>query len=156
MKRFEGAKLEVLQKEDSWQTHPELVDSLVVTRAVIYYHLKCLGMNQKQHIVCRTSWSYKIWNVVFHMRKAPPMTKKGNFFYCVLAGDAVYLAGPARCRILSTFAPKWNHLRSSIIRLSRALKEKRPQYEKGHDKVILLHENARPHTIVKTYPQSLK
>jgi len=29
--------------------------------------------------------------------------------------------------------------------LNRALKEKRPQYAKRHDKVILLHDNIRPH-----------
>ncbi|KAG5318192.1 DESAT conjugase, partial [Pseudoatta argentina] len=31
------------------------------------------------------------------------------------------------------------------MRLSRALKEKRPLYAQRHDKVILLHDNARPH-----------
>lgn len=35
--------------------------------------------------------------------------------------------------------------RLQLIRLSRALREKRPQYEQRHDKVILLHNNARPH-----------
>ncbi|KAG5308551.1 MOS1T transposase, partial [Pseudoatta argentina] len=32
------------------------------------------------------------------------------------------------------------------MRLSRALKEKRPLYAQRHDKVILLHDNARPHS----------
>jgi len=32
-----------------------------------------------------------------------------------------------------------------LIRLSRALREKRPKYEQRHDKVILLHDNAWPH-----------
>jgi histone-lysine N-methyltransferase SETMAR len=32
-----------------------------------------------------------------------------------------------------------------IIRLSQALREKRPEYEKRQHKVILLHDNARPH-----------
>ena len=32
-----------------------------------------------------------------------------------------------------------------LIRLSHALREKRPKYEQRHDKVILLHDNARPH-----------
>ncbi|EFN64337.1 hypothetical protein EAG_12317, partial [Camponotus floridanus] len=31
------------------------------------------------------------------------------------------------------------------LRLSRALKEKRSIYEQRHDKVILQHDNARPH-----------
>jgi len=33
--------------------------------------------------------------------------------------------------------------RLQLIRLSRALREKRPEYEQRHDKVILLHDNAR-------------
>ena len=44
------------------------------------------------------------------------------------------------------------------MRLSRALKDKRPQYSERHDKVILLHDNARPHVVrvVKTYLETLK
>ncbi|KAG5324946.1 MOS1T transposase, partial [Pseudoatta argentina] len=45
--------------------------------------------------------------------------------------------------------------RLQLMRLSRALKEKRPLY---YDKVILLHDNARPHVAkpVKTYLERLK
>lgn len=35
--------------------------------------------------------------------------------------------------------------RTQLMRLSRALKEKRPQYYSRHEKTILLHDNARPH-----------
>ena len=44
------------------------------------------------------------------------------------------------------------------MRLSRALREKRPQYEQRHEKVVLQHDNARPHvtTPVKTYLETLK
>ncbi|GFX70145.1 mariner Mos1 transposase [Trichonephila clavipes] len=44
------------------------------------------------------------------------------------------------------------------MRLSRALKDKRPQYNKRHDRVILQHDNARPHVakVVKTYLETLK
>ncbi|KAG5319342.1 MOS1T transposase, partial [Pseudoatta argentina] len=44
------------------------------------------------------------------------------------------------------------------MRLSRALKEKRPLYAQKHDKVILLHDNVRPHVgkPVKTYLETLK
>ena len=43
--------------------------------------------------------------------------------------------------------------RTQLMRLSRALKDKRPQYNQRHDKVILQHDNARPHVakVVKTY-----
>ncbi|GBP50642.1 Mariner Mos1 transposase [Eumeta japonica] len=34
------------------------------------------------------------------------------------------------------------------MRLSRALKEKRPQYYSRNDKIILLHDNARPYVAV--------
>ncbi|GFW72183.1 mariner Mos1 transposase [Trichonephila clavipes] len=34
--------------------------------------------------------------------------------------------------------------RTQLMRLSRALKDKRPQYNERHDKVILQHDNARP------------
>ena len=35
--------------------------------------------------------------------------------------------------------------RMQLMRLSRALKDKWPQYNERHDKVILQHDNARPH-----------
>ena len=35
--------------------------------------------------------------------------------------------------------------RMQLMRLSRALREKQPQYEQMHEKVILQHDNARPH-----------
>lgn len=48
--------------------------------------------------------------------------------------------------------------RRQLMRLSRALREKRPQYADRHDKVILQHDNARPHVAapVKKYLETLK
>jgi len=48
--------------------------------------------------------------------------------------------------------------RLQLIRLSRALREKRLEYEQKHDKVILLHDNARSHVakVVKKYLETLK
>jgi len=48
--------------------------------------------------------------------------------------------------------------RLQLIRLSRALREKRPEYEQRHDEVILLHDNARSYVakVVKKYLETLK
>ena len=48
--------------------------------------------------------------------------------------------------------------RRQLMRLSRALKVKRPETVARHDKVILQHDNARPHVArpVKTYLETLK
>ena len=48
--------------------------------------------------------------------------------------------------------------RTQLMRLSCALREKRPQYEQRHEKVILQYDNARPHVAkpVKTYLETLK
>ena len=48
--------------------------------------------------------------------------------------------------------------RTQLMRLSRALCEKRPQYEQRHEKAILQYGNARPHVAkpVKTYLEALK
>ena len=48
--------------------------------------------------------------------------------------------------------------RTQLMRLSRALCEKRPQYGQKYEKVILQHNNARPHVAkpVKTYLETLK
>jgi len=48
--------------------------------------------------------------------------------------------------------------RLQLIRLSRALWEKRSEYEQRHDKVILLHDNVRSHVakVVKKYLETLK
>ena len=47
--------------------------------------------------------------------------------------------------------------RTQLMRLSRALKKKRPQYQERLDKVILQHDNARLHVArpVKTYLETL-
>jgi len=47
--------------------------------------------------------------------------------------------------------------RTQLMRLSRALKEKCAHYYSRHDKIILLHDNARSHVApVKTYLETLK
>lgn len=48
--------------------------------------------------------------------------------------------------------------RTQLVRLGRALKEKRPQYNERHNKIILQHDNVRPHVakVVKKYLETLK
>ncbi|GFU65146.1 mariner Mos1 transposase [Trichonephila clavipes] len=48
--------------------------------------------------------------------------------------------------------------RTQLMRLSRALNDKQPQYNKRHKKVILQHDNTRPHVskVVKTYLETFK
>jgi len=48
--------------------------------------------------------------------------------------------------------------RTQLMRLSRALKEKRAHYYSRHDKIILLHDNVRPYVAVsvKTYLEIFK
>ncbi|GFV45577.1 mariner Mos1 transposase [Trichonephila clavipes] len=48
--------------------------------------------------------------------------------------------------------------RTQLVRLSRALKNKLPQYNEIHDKVILQHDNARSHVakVVNTYLETWK
>ena len=47
--------------------------------------------------------------------------------------------------------------RTQLMRLSRALREKRPRYEQRHEKVILQHDTTRTHVAkpVKTYLETL-
>jgi len=46
--------------------------------------------------------------------------------------------------------------RLQLIRLSCALRKKWPEYERRHDKVILLHDNAHVAKVVKKYLETLK
>ena len=92
-----------------------------------------------------------------------PRRNHGQTEYSWLQGHALYLVGPARRSVLrillkpsETITGDW--YRTQLMRLSRALKDKRPQYNERHDKVILQHDNARPlHVakVVKTYLETL-
>ena len=67
--------------------------------------------------------------------------------------------GVVYCELLKpTETITGDRYRTQLMRLSRALKDKRLQYNERHDKVILQHDNARPHDakVVKTYLEKLK
>jgi len=75
----------------------------------------------------------------------------------------MYLVRSAWCRVLWIAQIERDHYWGSLpttplMRLSRALKEKRAHYYSRHDKIILLHDNAWLHVAapVKTYLETLK
>ena len=73
----------------------------------------------------------------------------------------VYLVGSAWCRVLWVAQTEWDYwgsLPNTIDEIEPTLKEKRAHYYSRHDKLILLHDNARPHVAapVKTYLETLK
>ncbi|KAG5324314.1 MOS1T transposase, partial [Pseudoatta argentina] len=136
-KKFEDKDLEQLLDEDPSQTLSELGKILQVDESTVSKRLKGLGMIQKQgHWV-----PYELM----------PRDVERRFGTCELL-----LQRQKRKGFLSTITG--DRYRLQLMRLSRALKEKRPLYAQRHDKVILLHDNARPHVAkpVKTYLETLK
>jgi len=69
------------------------------------------------------------------------------------------MVGSGWCHILRGLKPletiTADSYRQQMIKLDRAVKDKRPQYDGRHDKVILQHDTARPH-VVKTVQQNLQ
>ena len=85
----------------------------------------------------------------------------GQTEYSRLQGYALYLVGPARRSVYYELLKPTETItgdRTQLMRLSRALKDKRPQYNESHDKMILQHDNARPHVakVIKIYLKTLK
>ncbi|KAG5320099.1 MOS1T transposase, partial [Pseudoatta argentina] len=129
-KVFEDAELEALLDQDSCQNQEELARSLGVTQQAISKRLKVMGMIQKQE-----NWvpyELKPRNVERHLFTCEQLLerqRRKEFLHRIVTGDE-----------------KWDHCNNPKRRkLSRALKDKRPQYNERHDKVILQHDNARPH-----------
>ena len=63
--------------------------------------------------------------------------------------------GVVCCQLLQPNGNTGDRYRLQLMRLSRALKEKRPQYDQRHDKVILQHDNAQPHVARPVTPRKL-
>jgi len=75
--------------------------------------------------------------------------------------DAVRLVGSEGCHLLRTVKPgetvNVHFYHQQLIKLHRALREKRPHYRKRYDKLIFLHDNTPSHTstIVQNYLKTL-
>ncbi|KAG5313071.1 MOS1T transposase, partial [Pseudoatta argentina] len=135
-KKFQDKELEQLLDEDPSQTLSELGKILQVDESTVSKRLKGLGMIQKQG-----HW------VPYELK---PRDVERRFGTCELL-----LQRQKRKGFLTITGDRY---RLQLMRLSRALKEKRPLYAQRHDKVILLHDNAGPHVAksVKTYLETLK
>jgi len=77
-------------------------------------------------------------------------------------GNALYLVGSEGYAVLWAAKIGWNHQwrtlpNSKLIRLKRAIAEKRPEYATRHDAIIFHHDNARPHVAipVKNYLKNI-
>ncbi|GFT73441.1 mariner Mos1 transposase [Trichonephila clavipes] len=174
-KVFEDAELEALLDQDSCQTQQELAGSLGVTQQAISKLLKVMGMIQKQgnwgqrqkgflHRIATGDENWirydnpkrrKSWGYPGH---ASTSTAKSNIHGSKVLLSIWWLGVVCYELLKPTETITGDRYRTQLMRLSRALKDKRPQYNKRHDKVILLHDNARPHVakVVKTYLETLK
>ncbi|KAG5324219.1 MOS1T transposase, partial [Pseudoatta argentina] len=121
---------------------------LQVDESTVSKRLKGLGMIQKQgHWV-----PYEL-----KPRTTASTAEKKRFFasHRIVTGDEkwIHYDNPKRRKSWGKPGITGDRYRLQLMRLSRALKEKRPLYAQRRDKVILLHDNARPHVAkpVKTY-----
>ncbi|GFU28458.1 mariner Mos1 transposase [Trichonephila clavipes] len=166
-KVFEDAELEAILDQDSCQTQQELAGSLGVTQQAISKRLKLLARQRRKRFLHRIATGDEKWVRYDNPKRrkswgypghASTSTAKPN-----IHGSKVMLRiwwlGVVYYEFLKpTETITGDRYRTQLMRLSRALKDKRPQYNERHDKVILQHDNARPHVekVVKTYMETLK
>ncbi|GFW03660.1 mariner Mos1 transposase [Trichonephila clavipes] len=168
-KVFEDAELEAFLDQDSCQTQQESAGSLGVTQQAISKRLKLLARQRWKGFLHRIVTGdekcirydnpkrRKSWGYPGH---ASTSTAKPN-----IHGSKVMLSiwwdqlGVVYYELLKpTETITGDRYRTQLMHLSRALKDKRPQYNERHHKVILQHDNARTHVakVVKTYMETLK
>ncbi|GFX50826.1 mariner Mos1 transposase [Trichonephila clavipes] len=157
-KVFEDAELEALLDQDSCQTQQELSGSLgLLARQRRKGFLHRIVTGDEKWVRYDNPKGRKSWGYPGH---ASTSTAKPT-----IHGSKVVLSiwwdqlGVVYYELLKpTETITGDRYRTQLMRLSRALKDKRPQYNERHDKVILQHDNARPHVakVVKTYLETLK
>ncbi|GBP63249.1 Mariner Mos1 transposase [Eumeta japonica] len=141
--KFKDEELQDLFDVDSCQTLQELATSLAVDLSTVGKRLKTMGMIQKQGYW--VPYELKLRDIERRFLTCESLLERQK-----RKEGSDLLRTPE--------AITGDRYRLQLIRLSRALKEKRSEYSKRHDKVILLHDNARPHVAkpVKTYLGTLK
>ncbi|GFV52659.1 mariner Mos1 transposase [Trichonephila clavipes] len=168
-KVFEDEELEALLDQDSYQTQQELSGSLGVTKQAILKRLKLLARQRRKGFLHRIvtgdeKWirydnpkRRKSWGYPGHASRS---TAKPNIHGSnIILSIRWYQLGVVYYELLKlTETITDDRYRTQLMCLSRALKDKRPQYNERHDKVSLQHDNARPHVakVVKTYLETLK
>ena len=118
----------------------ELAESLGVTQQAISKSLKVMGMIQKQgNWVPYELKPRYIKQRFFACEQLLQRQNRKGFLHHIVTGDEKYyeLLKPSETITEDRY-------RTQLMRFSKALKEKRPQYQERHDKVILQHENTRP------------
>ncbi|UYV78940.1 SETMAR [Cordylochernes scorpioides] len=161
--KFEDAELEALLDEDSSQTQEELAETLGVTQQAISNRLKVMGMVQKQgnwvpyelkpgnieRHICTKSW---VKPGHASTSSAKPNIHGKKLMLCIWWDQL----GVIYYELLQTNETiTGERYQQQLMRLSRALKIKRPLYAKRHDKVIYQHDNARPH-VAKVVKETLE
>ncbi|KAG5317326.1 MOS1T transposase, partial [Pseudoatta argentina] len=146
-KKFQDKELEQLLDEDPSQTLPELGKILQVAESTVLKRLKGI------RAITRRRPPEGHW-VPYELK---PRDVERRFGTCELLLQQQKRKGFLR-KTKYPWLEAGDRYRLQLMRLSRALKEKRPLYAQRHDKVILLHDNARPHVAkpVKTYLKTLK
>ena len=91
-----------------------------------------LWQPQAQQIICETR---------------PTSQINGKAEYPWREGNALYLVGSERCAVLWAAKPSettnGGRYRTQLIRLKRAIAEKRPEYATRHEAIIFHHDDAR-------------
>ena len=145
-KTFEDAELQELLDEDPCRTQEELASALGVTRQAISKRLHALGLIQ-----IHGTWvpydlkPRDVERRFFACEQLLQWQKRKNFLHRIVTGDEkwIHYSNPKRRKSWGlpghacTSSPRPNIHAAKVMqlmRLSQALREKRPQYEQRHEK----------------------